>query len=33
MGIQKEACFTDKISISPISWLTGTDKWKPTDRL
>lgn len=33
MGIPKEACFTDKISISPINWLTGTDKWKPTDRL
>lgn len=33
LGIKQESCFTDEISISPIKWLTGVDKWKPSGRL
>jgi hypothetical protein len=33
LGIVKEPCFSDKIIISPLKWLTGVDKWKPTSRL
>jgi hypothetical protein len=33
IGIDKENCFTDKITISPIRWLTGVDKWRPSAKL
>lgn len=33
IGIDKEQCFTDIIIVSPIRWLTGVDRWRPTGKL
>ena len=33
LGIAKEPCYTDKIVISPLKWLTGVDRWKPAAKL
>lgn len=33
LGIEKELCFTDEITISPLMWLAGIDKWKPDTKL
>jgi len=33
LGITGEECYTDKIVIHPIKWLTGIERWKPSNNL
>ncbi len=33
LNITGEECFTDKITIHPIKWLTGVDRWKPFTKI
>ena len=33
LGINGEESYTHPISIEPILWLTGVDRWRPSNRL
>jgi hypothetical protein len=33
LNINGEECYNDPVSINPILWLTGVDKWQPFNRL
>ena len=33
LGICGEPCYVDKISVSPLRWIIGIEKWKPAEKL